>query len=252
VGERFHEKLRSLVKIPLTTGNAFTAAMAIDGMRKASELMGIEIPRATVTVIGGTGDIGSACARVLAKEAKKIIITGRNKETLKHAKDKLQKQARAKVEASVDNDGAVRKADIVIAAASSAKSLVDIKSFKPGSVICDVAYPKNTSYMTAYRKDIFAFSGGLCELPAPFDLGFDIGLPSKTVLYGCFAEAIVLSLEERYEDFSQGKGKITPEQIEEIRRMGEKHGFRPAPFYWGDRLMTEADVASIRSNVRRD
>ncbi len=250
VGERYHEKLRSAVKIPLTTGNAFTAAMALEGIRKGTRLMGIELGKATVTVIGGTGDIGSACARVLAREAKQVIITGRNKETLKHAKERLQKGARAKVAASLDNNDAVKKGDIVIAAASSSKSLVDIKSFKAGSVICDVAYPKNISYMTSYRKDVFAFSGGLCEVPTPFDLGFDIGLPSKTILYGCFAEAIILSLEERYEDFSQGKGKITPEQIEDIRQMAEKHGFRLAPFYWGDRLVSDQDILSIRSNVR--
>jgi len=137
----------------------------------------------------------------------------------------------------------------VIAAASSAQSLVDIKNFKTGAIICDVGYPKNTSYLTQPRKDVFAFSGGLCQLPEPFDMGFDIGLPSKDILYGCFAEAVILSLENRYENFSEGKGQIAPAQIREIQEMGEKHGFGVAPFYWGDRLMTERDVESIRSHA---
>ncbi|MBI4115345.1 MAG: SRPBCC family protein [Candidatus Omnitrophica bacterium] len=250
VGERFSEKLRTMIKIPLTTGNTFTAAMAVEGVRKASHLMGIDIGKATVTIIGGTGDIGSACAKVLAREVKGIIITGRNKENLNHWKSKLQKEGRAKIEVSTDNNKSVRRAEIVIACASSSKSLVDIKSFKPGTVICDVAYPKNTSYMTAYRNDIFCFSGGLCAVPSPFDLGFDIGLPTKNILYGCFAEAIMLSLEDKYVDFSRGKGYITPEKIEEIKTIGEKHGFKLAPFYWGDRLVSERDILSIRSNVR--
>jgi len=104
--------------------------------------------------------------------------------------------------------------------------------------------------MTVYRNDIFSFAGGLCSVPTPFDLGFDIGLPSKDILYGCFAESIILSLEDRYENFSQGKGFIEPEKIEEIRLMGEKHGFKIAPFYWGDRLVPEEDIVSIRGNVR--
>lgn len=70
------------------------------------------------------------------------------------------------------------------------------------------------------------------------------------MLYGCFAEAIILSLEDRYENFSEGRGKITAEKIEEIKVMGEKHGFRLSPFYWGDRLMTEKEVSAIRDNVR--
>ncbi len=250
VGERYQEKLQKAIKIPLTTGNAFTAAMALEGIRKASKWMGIELDKATVTIIGGTGDIGSACARVLVAEVKELILTGRNKVSLNNAKDKLRKCGKAKIKLSTNNDDAIKNADVVIAAASSSKALVDIKNFKPGSVICDVGYPKNTSYMTAYRNDVFAFSGGLCELPSPFDMGFNIGLPSPKVLYGCFAEAIILSLEDRYESFSRGKGLITPEQIEIIKLIGEKHGFRLAPFYWGDRLVSEQDVLSIRANVK--
>ena len=251
VGERYQEKLRSLIRIPITTGNALTAAMALEGVRKAAPLMGIDMKKARVTIIGGTGDIGSACARVLAREAKEIILTGRNKESLKLWKEKLRQEKGAKIGISSDNNAAVKDADVVIACASSSRSLVDLRYFKPGVVICDVAYPKNTSYMTAYRNDLFAFSGGLCSVPTPFDLGFDIGLPSKNILYGCFSEAILLSLEGRYEHFSRGKGLITPEQIDSIKSMGEKHGFVLAPFYWGDRLVTEREVASIRSNVRR-
>ncbi len=247
VGERFQEKLRQAIRIPLTTGNAFTAAMALEGVRKACSLMEIDIKKAQVTVIGGTGDIGSACARVLAREARHIIVTGRTKESMNQMKKRLQKEGRARIDIATDNNEAVKKADIVVAAASSAQSLVDIRNLKPGSVVCDVAYPKNISYLTAQRHDVFAFSGGLCEVPTPFDLGFDIGLPSTKILYGCFSEAIILGLEDRYENFSRGKGHITPEQIEAIKAMGEKHGFRLAPFYCGDRPVTDKEV---RSHVR--
>ena len=250
VGERYQDKLRHAIKIPLTTGNALTAAMAIEGVRKASVLMQIELKKAVVTVIGGTGDIGSACARVLAREVKEVILTGRNKATLAHMRERIQKETKGRISISLDNNQAVKKADVVIAAASSSRSLVDIDQFKSGAVICDVAYPKNISYMSTYRNDIFSFSGGLCHVPTPFDLGFDIGLPTKDILYGCFSEAIVLSLEERYEDFSRGKGNITLEQIQLIQSLAEKHGFGLAPFYWGDRLVHEEDIRSIRSNVR--
>ena len=250
-GERFQERLRKSIRIPLTTGNAFTVAMAVDGVRKAAPLMGIDLKKAVLTIVGGTGDIGSAVARVLVHDVRELILTGRNKENLNKAKDQLRKISRAKVGISTDNNSAVKKADVVVAAASSSRSLVDIRNFKPGCVICDVGYPKNTSYMTTYRNDLFAFSGGLFELPCEFDMCFNIGLPSTKVLYGCFAEAIILSLEDRYENYSQGKGLITPEQVTAIKDMGEKHGFRLAPFYWGDRLVTEREILSIRSNVRR-
>lgn len=158
-GERFSEKLRSAIKIPLTTGNTYTAAMALEGIRKASQWMGLDLSKSSVVIIGGNGDIGSACARVLVQEVKELIITGRNKDSLKVSKEKLKKMGKARVDASTDNNAAVKKADIVVAAASSSQSFVDIKNFRPGSIICDVGYPKNTSYMTTFRNDLFAFSG---------------------------------------------------------------------------------------------
>jgi len=101
-----------------------------------------------------------------------------------------------------------------------------------------------------HRKDIFVFSGGLCSTPSPFSLGFDIGLPTANILYGCFAEAIILSLEGRYESFSRGKMKISLEQIQWMEQAAAKHGFSMAPFFWGDRLMTEETVKNVLNRTK--
>lgn len=242
VGEKYFDKLRDQIKMPITTGNTFTTAMALAGIRRAAHLMGIKMKNARAVVVGGTGDIGSACARALVREVRELIVTGRTPSSVKEIEKELKKVKGAKVSATLDNNAAVRNADIIMAAASASQSVVDVNLIKPGAVVCDVAYPKNISYTTKGRSDIFVFSGGLCTVPTPFNLGFDVGLPSPNILYGCFAEAIILSLEERYEKFSEGKGKIQPKKIEEIQAMGEKHGFRLAPFYWGDELVDEQSI----------
>jgi len=113
-----------------------------------------------------------------------------------------------------------------------------------------VGYPKNISYTLCKRKDILIFSGGITKLPSEFDLGFDVGLPSSRVLYGCFAEAILLALEERYENFSWGKGYISKERVAFIRKIALKHGFGLAPFFWGNKLMKEEDIMQIKENAR--
>ncbi len=247
VGEKYYDKLRDQIKMPMTTGNAFTTAMALAGTRRACELMGIELKNAQAVIVGGTGDIGSACARVLAREVKELIVTGRTPSSVKEIEKELKKTKGAKISATLDNNAAVKKADVIIAAASSSQSVVDINLLKPGAVVCDVGYPKNISYNSKGRRDIFVFSGGLCSVPTPFNLGFDVGLPSPNILYGCFAESIILSFEGRYENYSQGKGKITPEKIQEIQAMGEKHGFRRAPFYLGEELIDEKSIGVIHS-----
>lgn len=250
VGEKYFDELKSRVKMPVTTGNTFTAAMALAGVRKACQLMEIPLKTARATIIGGTGDIGSACAKVLVREVKELTISGRTPKSVKEWEERLKKQKGAKVSAMMDNNQAIRKADIVIAAASSTQSLINMAMIKPGAVVCDVAYPKNIAYNAVGRDDIFVFSGGLSTVPTPFNLGFDIGLPSPNILYGCFAEAILLSLEGRYENFSEGKGYITPTSIQLIQRIGEKHGFRLAPFFWGDKPIDEKTVGLIQARAK--
>ncbi|MCM8795626.1 MAG: NAD(P)-binding domain-containing protein [Candidatus Omnitrophica bacterium] len=249
VAERIGQEISSEVDVPVTTGNTFTAAMAIDGVLKGAELLGKDISTAKVTIIGGTGDIGSACARVLTDKAKQITITGRTKTNLKRMYKQLSARRKAKIIATTNNEAAVRDADIVIAAAAVSSSILKIDWFKPGAIICDVGYPKNISHTPTSRKDILIFSGGLAKSPTPFLLPIDTGLPDPNVVYGCFAEAIILALERRYENFSFGRGNITPAKIEEIRQLGLKHGFAVADFYWGDKLVDETVIGEIKDRL---
>lgn len=249
-GEKYSKSLTEIVNVPVTTGNTLTVSLVLDGIDKAAELMDIDLNDAKVTVIGGAGDIGGACARVLADTVLEITITGRSEKNLMEAERILSYYGKAKIKTSRDNNEAVKKADVILAAASVSSSIIDFNNFKPGAVICDVGYPKNISYTQCNRKDIFIFSGGITSIPSEFNLGFDIGMPATNVLYGCFAEAIVLALEDRYENFSWGKGNITRERINFMREIALKHGFELAPFFWGNRLMKEEDIQEIKENAK--
>lgn len=250
VAERTGHEIANEVNVPVTTGNSFTAAMAIDGVLKAAELVNLDLAKAKLTIIGGTGDIGSACARVLVDRVKQLTITGRTKANLSRLRAELAKRKKARVFATTDNESAVRDADIVIATASAVSSIIKVDSFKAGAIICDVGYPKNISYTHTHRHDIFIFSGGLAKPPTPLSVPFDIGLPSPDTIYGCFSESIILALEKRYENFSFGRGNITPQKIEEIRELGRKHGFEVADFYWGDRLVDAAIIEKVKETIK--
>jgi fatty aldehyde-generating acyl-ACP reductase len=249
VAERIGHEIANEVDVPVTTGNTFTAAMAIDGVLKAAQVLNRDISTLKAAIVGGTGDIGSACARVLTDKVKQLTITGRTKRNLSLLKNELAKRRKARIIATTDNKSAVKDADIVIAAAASASTILEIDWFKPGAIICDVGYPKNISHASTARQDILIFSGGLTKSPTPISFPIDTGLPANDVLYGCFAEAIILSLEKRFENFSFGRGKITSEKIEEIRAMGKKHGFEVADFYWGDKLVDESMINKIREAI---
>ena len=159
---------------------------------------------------------------------------------------KLKKIGKARIEATDNNKKAVRDADIIIATANVSASILNLDSFKPGAIVCDLAYPKNISYTSTNRDDILVFSGGLASVPSPIDTGIIMGLPSHNVCYGCSCEAIILALERRFENFSFGRGNITPEKIDEIRKLGNKHGFELAPFFWADKIVGDREISEIK------
>lgn len=245
VAQRFSSELASAVHIPMTTGNTFTVAMALEGIYKAARLMRVNLSECKVTIIGGAGDIGGTCARILAEKVSELTLTGRSGKNLIDIERSIAYLGKAKVKTSRDNAAAIKDADIVIAAASVSNSILKLDMFKPGAIICDVGYPKNISYSTCDRKDIFVFSGGITSLPMEIDLGYDTGLPSTRVLYGCFAEGILLDLEERYENFSWSRGNISKEKVDYMLTIAKKHGFGLAPFFWGERLIPDEEVAAF-------
>ena len=249
VGERLGRRINEDVDIPITTGNTFTAALAVEGVEKAARLLEKDLKDLKVTVVGGTGDIGSACALVMADKVRQVTITGRTRGNLRNIEGQLKKRRKAKIEASLNNEKAVRDADIVLAAANSSAAILKMEWFKPGAIVCDLAYPKNLSYKST-RKDIFVFSGGLSSVPTPINIGNDIGVPSSDVCYGCFCEVIILALERRFENFSFGRGNITLEKMDEIKKLGMKHGFELAPFFWANGLITKEDVEEIKRAAR--
>jgi len=250
VGERLGNKINEEVDIPITTGNTYTAVLAIDGIERAVRLFEKTLKDLKVAVVGGTGDIGSACARALSLKVDQITITGRTRSNLRALKSELKEFGNAKIEVTTNNKKAVKDADIVVAAANTSASILDMEWFKPGAIICDLAYPKNISYTKTNRKDIFVFSGGLASVPTPIDTGIDMGMPNSDVCYGCFCEVIILALERRFENYSFGRGNITLEKMDEIRAMALKHGFMPSPFFWADRLIDEKELAQISMAVK--
>ncbi len=59
-----------------------------------------------------------------------------------------------------------------------------------------------------------------------------------------------MALEKRFENFSFGRGNITPEKMDEIRNMGKRHGFEVADFYWGDKLIDTSIIGRVREAAR--
>jgi len=215
-----------LLKVPVTTGDSLTVALASRALLEAGRRRGIEPQRATIGVVGATGAIGSACARLLAPQAGRMVLVGRDEARLRQAAEQARQRCAGPVTVSLQVD-AVREADLIVTATSAARPIIYPEHLRQGAVVCDVALPPDVSPRVAReRDDVLVVAGGLAEVPGEADFGFDYGLPPK-VTFGCMAETMTLALEGRFEDYTVGKD-LRIEQVQEIEQLAERHGFRLA------------------------
>lgn len=241
------------VNIAVTNGNTYTACLAIKGIEKAAEKMNLKLADAVMAVIGATGDIGSICAKIFSKKVKKINIAARNEKRLTDFADFIRGYGACEVEIYKKTNEAVKDADIILAVTSAVSVVIDFNDLKPGVIVCDVAVPPNIAREAVNkRNDVLVFEGGLAKPAFMDDLRRDEirrATPPNS-LYGCMAEVMLLALEQRFENYSLGRGNITEEKIDEMYEMEKRHGFGLADFFCGYKQFSDEDIENIKRNAR--
>lgn len=238
--------IASQLSIPVTTGNSYTVAMAMEGTKYAAAKMGIDISQAEVAVVGATGAIGAVCSQLMAKECRFLTIVARDRANLDNlARTILEKTGQA-VKITQDIQGALKRAQVVITVTSSGGDIIQPEYLAPGSVICDVARPRDVSRrVAAMRKDVLVIEGGLVQVPGQVVSSLKMGYPPNVTL-ACIAETMILTLEHRFENFTLGRD-LTVEKVEEIYNLGRKHGFGLAGLRSFERPVSEEEIRGIRS-----
>lgn len=219
-----------------TTGNTLTVGFVVQGIKKMCALQGRNIQRSTLLIVGATGDLGSGCARCLAPILRRVLLNARNLERLRRLEAELQADG-VDVEIATDLRQFSTEADLVICAASLAAPSLLLSRIAPDAIVCDAGYPKNLSPREVLGATVFF--GGLGQIAGGLRFAPDVhGVlnrhPFPDVVHGCLLEGMALALDGRFEPFSQGRGYITPERVEEIERIAGRHGIDLAPLYNGD------------------
>ena len=236
------------VDIAVTTGNSYTVWTAVEGAKRAAQLMGTDPAQAHVAVVGATGSIGRVCAQMMAEEAPLLTLIGRELTRLEEAAASVD--GRAELRLTTDPREGLREADIVITVTSAVDTVVPGEALKPGAVVCDVARPRDVSAQVARsRPDVLVIEGGAVEVPGEVDFHFNFGFPPR-LAYACMAETMVLALEERYESFSLGR-ELSLARVREIAALAAKHGFKLAGFRSFERQVTEEHIAQVKRAAGR-
>lgn len=228
--DQVHESHKTM----FTTGNTLTVGFIVQGIQKMCLLEGRDIRKSTLLIVGATGDVGSGCARCLAPLVRRVVLAARNMERLSRLAAELEADG-AQVEVRTDLGQFSAEADLVICAASLATPSLLLGRIAPEAIVCDAGYPKNLC-PNQQMPSAKVFFGGLGQITgglrfAPDFRGVLNRHPFPDVVHGCLLEGMALALEGRFESFSQGRGFITPNRVEEIETIAARHGIYLAPLY---------------------
>jgi predicted amino acid dehydrogenase len=235
--------------IPVTTGDSYTIATAVDGTLKAAQQMSINPTEATAAVVGATGSIGRVCAQLLGRYVAKMVLIGRRLETLKQIQKLVEMQGQTEVQISTNMQD-LQQADMVLTVTNAIHTVIEPQHLKSGVVVCDVARPRDVSrQVVAERDDILVIAGGMVKVPGQVNFNFDFGFPPG-MAFACIAETVTLALEGRYQSYTLGK-EITLEQVQTMSDIATKHGFKVSGFRSFERAITDERINQIKQNAHQ-
>ena len=240
--------------IPVTTGNSLTIAAGVASLFRGAAEMDIDASRATAVVIGATGSIGSACARIIAPRVGRLILVARNETRLRKFYESISGEVACPAEYTTELRGAVRRAELILTATSSTQDIVEPEDLRAGAVICELSLPHDVSRRIASeRPDVLVTEGGNMVVPGTprFErvrepgTDFDLNLPPRTAL-ACMSETMILALENRIEPYTLGRG-IQLEKVIEMQAMADRCGFKLADMRAFDAAITPEKIAATRA-----
>jgi predicted amino acid dehydrogenase len=239
--------------LPITTGNSYFASSALWAGAEAVRKMGMtrlknkKVLRAKAMVIGATGAVGVICSHLLARAFEEVHLVGRNIAKLLALQDSVEEEVPSvKLRVSTRSDKNLSDMDMIVAASSGTRGVLDIMQVKPGCVIIDMNLPSVfTKEDVAKRPDVLVIRGGEIRLPGEHVEMKDIGLPPG-VVYAGLAETITLALEGRFEVFTVGTSPQW-DNVREIYRLGLKHGMQLAAISGVDGIYSEEEIVRAKA-----
>ncbi|MBB4895513.1 acetylornithine/succinyldiaminopimelate/putrescine aminotransferase/predicted amino acid dehydrogenase [Streptomyces olivoverticillatus] len=243
VGDRGEWTARH-VGIPVTSGNSLTVYAAHQELLHTVRLIGLEPERTRVAVVGYPGSIALAIARLLLADGFPLDLVARRGNRppaalLRYLDDDHHERVRI-----VDSVAECTAGTRLFVSASSVGGLVDPAKLPPGSVVVDVALPRDVQEPPPPGSDVLVIDGGLVSATDAVTVG-DGSLPSPgRQLNGCLAETMVLALEGRPESFSLGR-ELDLERVRTIGRLAARHGFLPTPLASFGRTVPDAAIERL-------
>lgn len=182
-------------------------------------------------IIGATTILGKILSKLLIKEninIDKLLLIGKTIRNLEILRDEcLLIRSNPELQIDISTDIAeIKNYDFIVITTNASDAIIKPDYFKKEVLVFDVTQPPNPSTkFLGNRRDISVFDTVVVQIPE-INYHFNFGLPLEQA-YPCVAEAILLVMENKWENF--GVGEITLEQAKEINYLFKKYNFKLAP-----------------------
>lgn len=231
--------IQEVSPIAITNGNALTAAVVIQDVRRVAGMFQKKNKKAHIAIIGATGSIGQAVSRALAGYADSLAIIARKKERLDTLAGDIRVQRPQLALAVSTQVSDATTCTIVIVATSHHETILHPEDVKEGTVIYDITQPSNLRQSDwVSRGDILVMQGGLVHFPG-LHVSRITGLDDGES-FACLAETILLRVSgKESEHFSVGY--VTAGNIGTIEKMAHQFGVVSLIKQW-DRALDWSEI----------
>ena len=209
-------------EVRITSGNALTAACAVDAVLQWKRL---GRPATRIGVVGALGNIGAVVTELLAEHAEAITLVGRPGSVRRLHRNAERLRATG-TETLVSEDlSALSDCDVVIAASNAPEPVVLPAHLRShGSVLVyDIAVPGDVADVVTARPQVRHRTGARMNLP----LGQQVRIPGADLppglVHACLAESLVLGFQPDL--VSTSLGTLTTQGVRAIRHHAAAHGF---------------------------
>jgi predicted amino acid dehydrogenase len=250
IGSRGKE-IAERVTSSITTGNSLTVYSTMATFERLQRELDLDLSSGKIVIVGFPGSISLAIARILAKKGFNLILVSRRKTPfLDRFISELKESFTAKIEITEDLRHSLNQGGIIFTATSTGQ-IIDPDLLPTGSIVLDIAQPRDVIKKRRKRRDILIIDGGVVTLPKDTPSRYRFANWETNDVPACLAETMVLALEGESKSFSLGR-ELNLEKIEEIGRKSKMHGFIPDTLRSFCKPLDEVNLRVTRKAFKRE
>jgi predicted amino acid dehydrogenase len=241
-----HIDVSSISEIGITTGNALTAGMSVEAVKRSVESLDLLPQKAKVGIVGASGSVGAATSRLLVEEGFVPILYSRSIRKLEAKFEDIKDYA-----VFSEDLRDMRQCDVIVVMTSASTSTLLPEHVSPGTIVIEDTQPRNIKEPQAREmreNGSMLIDGGYVHIPG-YRCGFNFRFPPETTA-ACLAETLILTMEGRTSDYSLGDAQV--DKAREMLRLAKKHNITVAPPTWNNKPIESVVLDQVRrQSVRR-